>query len=423
MQREAVKERADKLGAQILSVSNLDSQNRYSLEKRIPVDEFMDGVRFYQKENVWIDEKTKKTIAVGRNATVVNIIEFTDDKPIKSSFQMMDEGGIAHSGNHSGNPVIDLGKWGEKYEYKALPDTVEIDLIGERKSRVNDMGSLPGSQNNLVGKAQIDKNVINSDDWLKGKTGDKEAAGRIVDSLWSLKKTEKLEEMLGNFANKVLITMPSTSSMNVIPKIFGRKLAKAFEGKIKVIQGDDYFNLTHNKEVKNVSRTERVFFERKFVPEKPLGKEIEGKQAVLVDDIFTTGGSVKAFSQALAAQNLKVDNIVGLMGDKRFKVDQKTADKLEKALSDQKGDIDLEKLSKKLTRTEAGLLIQRLNKEKGSNNDLTKRIQGLYDGTFVRNIEGNRIAGRDNSPGRRNINNAKDVKGIQDRGSLEGYGR
>ncbi|MCP3873236.1 MAG: phosphoribosyltransferase [Desulfobacteraceae bacterium] len=308
-----------------------------------------------------------------------------------------------------------------------LPDAVEIDLIGERQSWFGEKELLPDSKNNIVGKSSIDKDIMNSDDWLKAKSGDFEAATRVIDSLWSEKKTGQLKELIGSVKDKVLVTMPSSSGTNILPLVMARKFEKEFAGKLKVIQGDEFFNPTHNAEVKNISRFDRVFFKRKYRSEKPLNKNLEGKKAILVDDIFTTGGSVKSFSDELANNKLEVSNVVGLMGDKRFNLDKNTEQKLRTALEDTGIADDTGRLKSILTRTEAGMLIQRLNREKGLKNEkfreLAKRIQRLHKGVFVKNIRGNRKPGRDNSPGRPYRDNAKDAARVQSRGSRGGRGR
>ncbi|MBU1344041.1 MAG: hypothetical protein KKE44_26550 [Proteobacteria bacterium] len=156
---------------------------------------------------------------------------------------------------------------------KKLPDVVTIDLINSRRKPKE---VLPEKEFNLVGKSQINKDMMNSTDWLKAKAGDITAAKRVVESLWSEKKTEQLKELIGDAKDKVLVTMPSTSGFNVLPKVMAQKLEKEFDGKLQVIQGDEFFNLRHNMEVKNVSRFDRVFFERKYKSEKPFDKNLEG---------------------------------------------------------------------------------------------------------------------------------------------------
>ncbi len=308
-----------------------------------------------------------------------------------------------------------------------LPSILEIDLIAERQSRYGEQTILPEADNNIVGRAAIEKDIMLTDDWFKAKAGDRGAAERIINTLWSAKKTEQFLEMTGDQSKVVFVTTPSTSGFNVMPDVLGEKLVRDLGGKGQVILGDEYFNVTHAAEIKNISRFDRIFAARKYQLIKPFDKEIEGKKVVLIDDIFTTGGSAKDFSEALAKNNLKVEHVIGLMGDKRFRVDENTTDKLKTAIKDAGIDININKLKNSLTRTEAGLLIQTLNRE-GIKNDkrteLTGKIQGLYQRVFVRDITRDRDTGRDNSPGRTHLNNARDAKRSQYRGSRgQGQGR
>lgn len=281
--------------------------------------------------------------------------------------------------------------------------------------------TLPDADQNIVGKSRIDKNVMASDDWLRAKGGDFNAADRIVDSLWSEKKTAQLKKLIGDTKNKVFVTMPSTSGYNVLPGAMARKLAIEFEGKMHVIQGDKFFNLSHNVEVKTISRFDRVFFERQYNTEKIFDKSLEGKKAVLIDDIFTTGGSAKAFANELSRNKLAVTNVVGLMGDKRFNVDEKTEYRLKTALKNSGIKINSNELKDLLTRTEAGMLIQRLNRGKGigseQNRELAERIQRLKNGVFTRDIRGNQKTGGNASPEKSYNHHAADVARLQDRSS------
>ena len=434
MEREAVEEKANTLGAKVVQDSLLEQGNKFALEKDIPIDQFLEHVRYFQEKNQWILEKTEKVVATGKDAQVNNKLTFTGDKPTESIWQIVNGNGQAFNGSIVGNPQKDFEKWGSSIDHeppkvRSLPRTIFVDLIGERQSRYpyGEKKLLPDSAKNIVGKSQIDKNVMNSEDWLKAKSGDMDAAKRVVDSLWSEKKTEQLKEIIGDAKDRVLVTMPSTSGMNILPKVMAQKLAKEFDGKLQVIQGDEFFNLTHSAEIKNISRFDRVFFERKYKTEKPFDKNIEGKKAILVDDIFTTGGSAKTFAKELANNKLEVSNVVGLMGDKRFNVDKSTEQKLNSALKNTGIAADTSRLKSLLTRTEAGMLIQRLNREKGLKNEkyreLTKRIQGLYKGVFVKDLRGNTKLGRYKGPGRAHRDNAKDAKGLQGGSSRGGQGR
>ena len=278
---------------------------------------------------------------------------------------------------------------------------------------------LPNADQNIVGKSRIDKDIISSDDWLKAKKGDFKAAGRVVDSLWSEKKTEQLKELIGDPQDKVLITMPSSSGYNVLPKTLSFKLKNEFDGKLEVIQGDKIFKAVHNVQIKTMSRFDRVFFERRYVADKPLDQSLKGQKAIIVDDIFTTGGSVKALAGELSNNQLEVTNVIGLMGDKRLRVDEKTEQKLKTGLKNCHVKVNSKQLKDLLTRTEAGMLIQKLNSGKGVINERTKqlaeRIQRFSQGIFTKDFEGNRRARRDTSTGKGNINIKTNDGGIQNR--------
>jgi len=425
MEREAVKEKAHSLNAEVWSFSDdFENNEKYILKKDLPIDHFFEEAVFNESEKVWINRLTNREIIYGKNSFVSNYIEFEGNKPKEASYQVFWENGDAPDGEWTSNPAKDLPIWNIRSKFRELPDIVEIDLIRERQNRYGEINQLPDGEKNIAGKAQIDKDIMNSDDWLKAKSGDLEAAERVVDSLWSSRKTSQLKELIKDPENKVLVTMPSTSRKNVIPVVLAKKIAKDLH--IPVIQGDKYFDVLHRNEIKNISRFERIFYDREFKTNEPFDKNIRNKKAILIDDIFTTGGSVKAFSQALAVNELEVSNVIGLMGDKRFRLDDKTTDKVKDVLSEHKIDVDIERLSKNLTRTEAGLLIQRLNREKGLKNEkrgeFAGRIQGLVKGIPVKDITRNRITERDPGTERAHFNNERNVERIQG-GRSRGQGR
>ena len=318
-------------------------------------------------------------------------------------------------------------------EYKAylkgdiipLPTTVKFDLIAERESRYKLSDSLPEPDKNIVGKSQIDTEIILSDDFLQAKMGDLDAGRRVVDSVLTEKKIEQIKDLVGDPGDKVIITVPSTSGRNVLGIAMAEKISAEYGGKLKAVRGDDYFNVLHSQEIKNISRFDRIFFKREYEMDEPLGKDIEGKKVILLEDTITTGGTTKDFARELNKRGLKISNVVGLMGDKRFQVDEKTEAKLKSALKDAGIAADTSRLKSLLTRTEAGMLIQRINKEKGLKNEkfraLTSRIRGLYNGSSMKNIRRDKDTGRDNGPERANSSNAKATQKVQNRGSLRGY--
>ena len=87
-------------------------------------------------------------------------------------------------------------------------------------------------------------------------------------------------------------------------------------------------------------------------------KQTIGKREVcLVEDVITSGGSVASFVKTLAREGIEVKSIASLTGEKRLNIDEKTYERLEKALKTRNIMIDTPALANSLTRSEAGGLI------------------------------------------------------------------
>ena len=424
MERETVKEKANSLGAEIFSFSdNFHEDNVYTLKKDLPIDQFFEEAVYNEYQNVWVNKITNREIVTGKKSFVSNYIDFEENKPKQAEYQLHWENGEAADGSWISDPDRDLAIWNIKAKFKDLPEIVEIDLIGERQSQYGG-NQLPVKENNIAGQAQINKEIINSEDWLKAKSGDINAGMRVVERVWSQKKTDQLKKIIGNPDSKVLVTMPSTSRKNIIPIVLAQKLAKDIG--VQVIYGDKYFDVLHRNEIKNISRFERIFYNREYKMNESFEKNIQNKKATLIDDIFTTGGSVKNFSKALSINELEVCSVVGLMGDKRLRIDDKTESKLKDVLLKNNINIDINRLSNMLTRTEAGMLIQRINREGIKNEklrELAGKLQRLVKGLSVKDITRNRITGRDQGTEKSYSDNERNVKEIQGRGARGGYGR
>ena len=262
-----------------------------------------------------------------------------------------------------------------------------------------------------VGLVTIKKEIISSTDFLAGKAGDPVTADRIVDQVWSTKKTEQLREYLSG--DSIFLTMPSTTRTNVIPIQLAQFLSRE-TGQPWVI-GDEIFKTSHKMASKSIPRNKRLFQNREFEikDEKLIGK-IKEHKIVIVDDIITTGGSIRAFTEFLRDQKIKVGHIVGLMGDRRFEIDNKTEEKLRKLLKEKNTGIEFESINY-LTRTEAGGLIRSLNSARSDNaiQKLTKQLQGIQRFGVIADFERTPGAKRDQSPERKNIGNGRTSERVQ----------
>lgn len=262
-----------------------------------------------------------------------------------------------------------------------------------------------------VGLVTIKKDVITSLDFLAGKAGDPAAANRIVQHIWSDKKTDQLQEQL--FDNSVFLTVPSTTRTNVIPIQLAQFLSRE-TGKPWAI-GDEIFKTSHKIASKNIPRNKRIFQNREFENKDQESVEILREfKIVIVDDILTTGGSIRAFSEFLRDQKIKVGHIVGLMGDRRFEIDKKTEEKLRKLLKEKNTGIEFESINY-LTRTEAGGLIRLLNSVRTENaiQKITTQLQGIQRFRTVASFERTPGVERDYSPERKNIGNGRTGERVQ----------
>lgn len=253
---------------------------------------------------------------------------------------------------------------------------------------------LPENDKNIVGKAKQDKEVMASGDWQAAKErADFQAAVRVVDQAWNLKKTDQLRRVLDDPKNIILVTQPSTSKQNMIPVALAKRLS--VELKTIYIDGDDYFNTRHRQQSKHIPQYRRAFEKRIFVSNniEELKEKIGSKNVVIIEDVLTTGGSVADFAHHLHNEGIKTESITGLMGEKRLKIDEKTFEKLDQALKGNTIAVNSSELAQHITRAEAGGLIMMINSARSENarKKLTGNLQGLLDKRVVKDLGGNQV--------------------------------
>lgn len=256
-----------------------------------------------------------------------------------------------------------------------------------------------------VGLVTIKKDIISSPDFLAGKAGDLAAADRIIGQVWSDKKTEQLREHLSS--DSIFLTMPSTTRLNVIPVQLAQFLSRE-TGQPWAI-GDEIFKTNHKMASKNIPRNRRLFQNREFeIKDKKLIGKIKEHKIVIVDDIITTGGSIRAFTEFLRDQKINVSHVVGLMGDRRFEIDQKTEEKLRNLLKEKNTGIEFDSIGY-LTRTEAGGLIRLLNSARTENaiQKFTGQLQRISRFGVASSFERTPGTERNQSSERKNIGNGR----------------
>ena len=173
--------------------------------------------------------------------------------------------------------------------------------------------------------------------------------------------------------------------------------------------GDEIFEAKHTIASKHISRNKRLFQSRKFEIKDQESVEILREfKIVIIDDIITSGGSIRAFAEFLRDQQINVAHVVGLMGDRRFEIDKKTEEKLRELLKEKNIGIDFESINY-LTRTEAGDLIRLLNSTRSKNaiQKFTEQLHGIQRFGTVKNFERTPGADRDKSTGRKDSGNVQ----------------
>jgi len=252
-------------------------------------------------------------------------------------------------------------------------------------------------KNNVTGKVSVDRALLKTPDWEAAKNAtDEDAAQRVITRMWNDKKTEAVRALIDGAANVMFVSQPSTTRSNILPFQLAKMLAERLGG--EYCAGDQLYDVLHSQQMKHIARMERPFHPRDYMSVDPVivREKFAGKKIFIVDDLLTTGGSVKDFIRALNDDGVNVTCVVALAGDPRLQVDEKTMAALKTALQTKGIDLPAGELADSLTRTEAGriiLLIRNVRTENGKQK-LTRKLQGILDRGPVENI------GRDPEQGR-----------------------
>jgi len=252
-------------------------------------------------------------------------------------------------------------------------------------------------KDNVTGKVSVDRSLLKTSDWEAAKNAaDENAAQRVIARMWNGKKTEAVRALINGAASVMFVSQPSTTRSNILPFQLAKMLAEQLGG--EYCAGDQLYDVLHSQQMKHIARMERPFHPRDYVSVDPVivRDKLEGRKIFIVDDLLTTGGSVKDFIRALNDDGVNVTCVVALAGDPRLQVDEKTGTALKNALQAKGIDLPAEELADSLTRTEAGriiLLIRSVRTENGKQK-LTRKLQGILDRGPVENV------GRDPEQGR-----------------------
>lgn len=126
-----------------------------------------------------------------------------------------------------------------------------------------------------------------------------------------LKFKDRIREKV--VSDAVFISVPSTSTKNLIPNILCEYLANDYDG--KYIDGDNYLRCSHTKQAKSMLNFEKrckdpIGYRVINNQIKDLANEIKGMNIYLVDDVLGTGESVINFSNELKKHGIKADYVM-----------------------------------------------------------------------------------------------------------------
>lgn len=282
------------------------------------------------------------------------------------------------------------------------------------------MAVLP--KDNVTGKVSVDRSLLKTPDWEAAKNAaDEDAAQRVIARMWNDKKMEAVRALIDGAANVVFLSQPSTTRSNILPFQLAKMLAERLGG--EYCAGDQLYDVLHSQQMKHIARMERPFHPRDYMSVDPviIRKKLAGRRIFIVDDLLTTGGSVKDFIRALNDDGVNVTCVVALAGDPRLQVDEKTRAALKNALHAKGIDLPAEELADSLTRTEAGriiLLIRSVRTENGKQK-LTRKLQGILDRGPVENVGRDPEQGRHLGPQGKDPGSEPDDERIRPWGVLE----
>ncbi|KPA11783.1 hypothetical protein MHK_008006 [Candidatus Magnetomorum sp. HK-1] len=240
-----------------------------------------------------------------------------------------------------------------------------------------------GKVKGIVKQSKTNIKITETDpDWIAGKErGDKEAADRFAEKFWTNELTEKLSKRIEKSDKLLFLSVPSSSKNNVHPISLIEKLSTEFDGEYLI--GETFFDVLHERQSKQIRPFERVFHPRLYEPvnSEDLIKLLTGKDVIIADDIFTTGGSAASLIRTLDGIGISVKTVIGYFGNTNLAVPPQIVSAMRRALKNKEIDINARELSKHLTFTETKIIIELIKNVRSKNDktELTQKIQRIFN--------------------------------------------
>jgi len=216
-------------------------------------------------------------------------------------------------------------------------------------------------------------------------------ANNIIDALWSEEKTRQLRIRLEN-REPVFITVPSTSGANALVPALAERLCGQYglNKDVSVIHGEEVAKFLHSEPMKNVPRNDRPYVPREYLLLSPpaLIRRIAGRSVVVVEDVFSSGASAKAFCDVLAEARIQVTIVVGLLGDSRLDCEPQLVSKLQRTLKHAGIAVKSKNIAAVLSRGQVTILIDNINKAQGKDEytNIAAQLQRILDSRAARHL-------------------------------------
>jgi orotate phosphoribosyltransferase len=183
--------------------------------------------------------------------------------------------------------------------------------------------------------------------------------------------------------------MPSTSGQNVLPETLAERLRDDLGG--QVIFGMLVAHSVHVVPMKEIPASQRPFVPREYVLEDPesLRERIGRGAVVVVEDVFSSGASAKAFCDTLKEAKIQVVTVAGLLGDSRLAAEPQMVSKLQRALkiSGIEG-IKAKDIGSVLSRGQVATLIDLIGNARGKDEHerIAGGLRGILDSRIARRL-------------------------------------
>ncbi len=267
------------------------------------------------------------------------------------------------------------------------PDDTRADIEPEPEAIPEPL--LTNHEKGVTARQTAFDKVMESPEWADAKNGcvnNPDSAQLVVDQIWRREQSEKIAQQLAG-KEPVFVTVPSSTGKNTIPEALAERII-ADTGRGTHIRGEDLSEGHNALAMKHIPREQRAFVPREYEVYDNAKDIIGDRTVVLVEDVFSSGASAKAFADSLKEKGIEIETSAGLVGDSRLYPEPQLVQKLQKTIKRDKVLLNAKDVAKVLSRGQIKTAIERLNQEKthDGKQDIARGIQGVLDSRASRHL-------------------------------------